>query len=254
MSDELVQTERHGAVALLRLNRPESRNAMNVALAQATVDAIIAVQDANAIVITGNGPAFCAGLDLRDLGVDNLVALPPFNMTARQSKVPMIAAVNGPAVTGGFELALACDFMVGTPRARFADTHLRVKVYPGPVLIDLPKRVGMAKAREMSLTGNFVDAETALRIGLINHLVAEEELIPFCLQLAQAIAEQEPAMVRAMRADWDAHADLPADAAHDGHIHYGAGAGFRSATSDTLVANREAVIARAHRQIHEGKG
>src|ERR1700694_1005646 len=161
---------------------------MNVALAAATCDAVTACQDAGAIVITGADPAFCAGLDLRSLGVDSLGDLPPFNATVAGSAVPVIAAVNGPAVTGGFELALAADFIVASDRASFADTHLRVGVYPGPVLIDLPRRVGMAWAREMSLTGNFVDAATALRIGIANHVLPHEELMPYTLRLADAIA------------------------------------------------------------------
>ena len=131
------------------------------------------------IVVTGADPAFCAGLDLRNLGTDQLSDLPQFNEVAADSAVPTIAAVNGPAVTGGFELALACDFIVASERAAFADTHLRVGVYPGPVLVDLPRRVGMAWAREISMTGNFVDAATALRIGIANHVVAHDDLLPW---------------------------------------------------------------------------
>src|SRR5258708_4477653 len=96
-------------------------------------------------------------------------------------------------------LALACDFIGASERARFADTHLRVGVYPGPVLIELPRRVGMAWAREMSMTGNFIDAETALRIGLTNHVVPHDELRPFAIGLAQAIAQQDRAIARPMR-------------------------------------------------------
>ena len=140
-----------------------------------------ALQDRRCIVVTGADQAFCAGLDLRDLGTDALRDLPPFLAAVRGSRVPTIAAVNGPAVTGGFELAPACDFIVASTRAAYADTHVRVGVYPGPVLVDLPRRVGMAKAREMSMTGNFVDADTALRIGLANHVVAHDELVPFTL-------------------------------------------------------------------------
>ena len=146
-AEPVVIVERHDAVALVRLNRPAARNAMNAELAQATVDAIEASQDAGAIVVTGTDPAFCAGLDLRDLGVPKLRDLPSFTTAAARSAVPIIAAVNGPAVTGGFELALACDFMIASERARFADTHLRVGVYPGPVLVDLPRRVGIARGR-----------------------------------------------------------------------------------------------------------
>ena len=92
---------------------------------------------------------------------------------------------------------------MASERAAFADTHLRVGIYPGPVLVDLPRRVGPAWAREMSLTGNFVDAATALRIGIANHVVAHEELVPFAMELAAAIAEQDRNMVATMRRDWD---------------------------------------------------
>src|SRR5579859_608931 len=204
-----VSVERFGAVALITLNRPTARNAMNVALAAATCDAVDACQDAGAIVITGADPAFCAGLVLRDLGVEALSDLPPFNAAVAASRVPVIAAVNGPAVTGGFELALAADFIVASDRATFADTHLRVGVYPGPVLVDLPRRVGMAWAREISLTGNFVDAATALRIGIANHVVPHEELLPFTMRLAASIAEADRDMVAVMREDWDATSGIP---------------------------------------------
>ncbi len=248
-AEPVVVVERHADVALIRLNRPSARNAMNAALAQATVDAIGTCQDAGAIVVTGTDPAFCAGLDLRELGVPKLMDLPHFTAAAASSTVPIIAAVNGPAVTGGFELALACDFMVASDRARFADTHLRVGVYPGPVLVDLPRRVGPARAREMSLTGNFVDAETALRIGLVNHVVAHADLVPFALDLAAAIAEQPRDMVVAMREDWDRTDRLPVAEAHASHHDFAGAHGFRDATATDLASHRTDVIARAHRQL-----
>lgn len=178
---DVLTVARRGDVALIELHRPEARNAVNLPLATAICESVLACQDAGAIVLTGADPAFCAGLDLRSLGVESLGELPPFVATVAGSSVPVIAAVNGPAVTGGFELALAADFIVASERAAFADTHLRVGVYPGPVLVDLPRRAGPAWAREMSLTGNFVDAETALRIGIANHVVPHEELVPFAV-------------------------------------------------------------------------
>jgi enoyl-CoA hydratase len=159
-----------------------------------------------------------------------------------------VAAVNGPAVTGGLELALACDFIVASERARFADTHLRVGVYPGPVLVELPRRVGMAWAREMSLTGNFVDAELALRIGLVNHVVPHDELLPSARALAGAIAEQDRAMVQAMRRDWDATDRLPVAEAHRVHTEHAQQGAFRSRTGADIAARRDAVIQRAHQQ------
>ena len=206
-------------------------------------------QDARAIVLTGADPAFCAGLDLRSLGVESLGDLPPFVASVAESQVPVIAAVNGPAVTGGFEVALAADFIVASERAAFADTHLRVGVYPGPVMVDLPRRVGEAWAREMSLTGNFVDASTALRIGIANHVVPHEELLPLALELAGAIAEQNPAMVATMRRDWGASVCTPLAQARQIHLEHGRAAGFREGASAAAIASRrEAVIARSHAQ------
>ncbi len=247
MAEEIVRVERDGDVALIVLNRPEARNAMNVELAAATCDAVRACQDAAAIVITGADPAFCAGLDLRSLGTENMVDLPPFNQTVAESAVPTIAAVNGPAVTGGFELALACDFIVASERAAFADTHLRVGVYPGPVLVDLPRRVGMAWAREMSLTGNFVDAETAGRIGIANRVVPHDELVPLALELARAIAEQDRGMVAQMRRDWDASMSVPIEEARRIHAEHSRNASMSSSQSD-IAQYREAVLARSREQ------
>jgi enoyl-CoA hydratase len=249
MPEPVVVIERHDQVALVRLNRPAARNAMNAELAQGTVDAMATCQDAGAIVVTGTDPAFCAGLDLRDLGVPTIAELPHFTAAVAASAVPVIAAVNGPAVTGGFELALACDLMVASERARFADTHLRVGVYPGPVLVDLPRRVGPAWAREMSLTSNFVDAETALRIGLVNHVVAHDDLLPYCLDLAAAMAEQPRDMVLDMREDWNLTDRLPVADAHAAHAAFAAEHGYRDGTATDLASHRQDVIARAHRQL-----
>src|SRR6185312_4061621 len=198
VADEVL-VERRGAVALVTLNRPQRRNAINAALSQAFCDAVAASQDARCIVVTGADPAFCAGLDLKELGVATLAELPSYAGALAASSVPLIAAVNGAAVTGGFEIALGCDFIVASERVVFADTHVRVGVYPGPVLVDLPRRIGMAWAREMSMTGNFVDAATALRIGLANHVKPHAELVPFALSLAEAICDADRAMIRAMR-------------------------------------------------------
>ena len=156
--------------------------------------------------------------------------------------------MNGPAVTGGFELALSCDFIVASERAAFADTHLRVGVYPGPVLVDLPRRVGMAKARELSMTGNFVDAPTALRIGIANHVVAHDDLLPTTLELAGAIAEQDPRMIATMRDDWDETGTMPVTEAHRRHHEIAVAAGFAGSDSATLRDHMSAVVSRAHRQ------
>ena len=244
----VIRLEREDDVALIVLNRPKARNAVDLELAIAICAAMTDAQDARAIVLTGADPAFCAGLDLRTLGTERIADVPQFIQAVADSAVPVVAAVNGPAVTGGFELALACDFVVASERASFADTHLLVGVYPGSVLVDLPRRVGMAWAREMSLTGNFVDAETALRIGITNHVVPHDDLLPYARQLAHAIAEHDHAMVSTMRRDWDATASLPIDEARRVHRRLGVEAGFTGVAGSEIAARREAVLARSRVQ------
>lgn len=244
-----VVTTRDGGVALITLDRPRVRNAVDVEMAAAICSAVGDCQDAAVIVLTGTDPAFCAGLNLRSLGTGQLTDLPPFNAAVAGSRVPVIAAVNGPAVTGGFELALMADFIVASERAAFADTHLRVGVYPGPVLVDLPRRVGMAWAREISLTGNFVDAATALRIGLANHVVPHDELLPYAMRLAAAIAEADRDMVAAMRDDWDATSGIPVREARRLHLDNARDAGYAGrATAEGIAARRGAVLDRSRAQ------
>ena len=246
-----VVVTRDGAVTLVTLDRPAVRNAIDVEMAAAICSAVDGCQDAAVIVLTGTDPAFCAGLNLRSLGTGQLTDLPPFIAAVAASRVPVIAAVNGPAVTGGFELALAADFIVASERAAFADTHLRVGVYPGPVLVDLPRRVGIARAREISLTGNFVDAATALRTGIANHVVPHEELLPFTMGLAASIAEADRGMVTVMREDWDATSGLPVRDARRQHLDNARKAGYAGqATADGIAARRDAVLDRSRAQRH----
>jgi len=249
VSETTVTTQRRDdGVAVLTLNRPAARNAVNVELAAALVEAVGACQDAACIVITGADPAFCAGLDLKDLGADSLAELPSYAAALAGSGVPLIAAVNGAAVTGGFEIALGCDFIVASERAMFADTHMRVGVYPGPVLVDLPRRVGMAWAREMSMTGNFVDAATALRIGLANHVKPHAEVIDFALQLAHAIADADPRMIAAMRRDWDQSMGPPVADARRIHRDHTLTGDFARTKGADIAGRREAVLARSRDQ------
>jgi enoyl-CoA hydratase len=116
----------------------------------------------------------------------------------------LIGAVNGVAVTGGLEVALACDFLVASERARFADTHARVGVMPGwGLTVLLPQRIGVARAREMSVTGNFVDARLAYDWGLVNHVVSHEELLPYCRQLAADSRTIDQPAVRRMLSTYE---------------------------------------------------
>jgi enoyl-CoA hydratase len=167
------------------------------------------------VVLTGTDPAFCAGLDLKELGstAGNLGGTGadggantdgvrgPFPPLTK----PLIGAVNGVAVTGGFELALNCDFLVASERAKFGDTHARVGVMPGwGLTVLLPQAIGVRRAREMSFTGNFMDAHEALQFGLVNHVVVHDELIPFTRRLAADIIGNDQNGVRQIRATYAA--------------------------------------------------
>lgn len=254
MTDAAVLLEEvSGPVTVLRLNRPQRRNALNRELAAALCTAVAAAQEQRVIVLTGTDPAFCAGLDLRDLGVDRLLDLPDAVAAVASSAVPVIAAVNGPAVTGGLELALACDFIIASDRAGFADTHARVGVFPGSVLLELPRRVGMARARELSMTGNFVDAARADVIGLVNTVVAHDQLLAAALDVARAIADQDPTLIRRMRQAWTDTEGLSRAEAQERWWAHARAAGGEAANAAGIAAHRDAVLERA-RQRDAGAG
>jgi enoyl-CoA hydratase len=209
----LVTVERDGAVAVVMLNRPEAMNALSRGLrAQLahTIRELDAEAQIRAIVLTGAGTrAFTAGLDLKELGAgeaslgaagDQDSAANPL-AAIEQCRKPVIGAINGVAVTGGFELALACDILIASENARFADTHARVGVMPGWGLSQrLSRRIGISRAKELSLTGNFLDAETACAWGLVNRVVPAEQLIDAAKALARDIATADPGMVQAYKA------------------------------------------------------
>jgi enoyl-CoA hydratase len=211
---DLVLVETAERVRTVTFNRPEARNALNTALQRASAAALAEAEsddDVDVVVLTGADPAFCAGLDLRELGStgDNLRGggdepfTNPFSALWGMTK-PVIGAVNGPAITGGFELALACDFLVASERAKFGDTHARVGVSPGGGMsVFLPQAVGVRRAREMSLTGNFIDAQEALALGLVNHVVAHDELLPTAQRLAVDIAGNDQRAVRNLKQLFD---------------------------------------------------
>lgn len=203
MSDVLT-TEMADGVALLTLNRPDQRNALDDQLLRElprTLEQLDTDPDVDVIILTGADPAFCAGLDLRELGAGEL----DYSATAAHRgpvpplAKPLIGAVNGAAVTGGFELALACDFLIASERARFADTHARIGVMPGwGLTVRLPQAVGVRRARQLSLTGNFLGAYDALAWGLVNEVVDHEALLPRCRQLAADIVSNDQRGVRQM--------------------------------------------------------
>jgi enoyl-CoA hydratase len=190
MSASVLRVDRQGEIAILTLDRPEAMNALShelrVALARA-FDEAQSDPGTAAIVLTGAGRAFCAGLDLKELGSVSTGGIGGDDMMRpiRAFEGPIIGAINGFAITGGFELALACDVLLAAPEARFADTHARVGILPGWGLSQiLPRLIGELRAKEISLTGNFIDAEQALAWGLVNRVVPADELVPAAVALA----------------------------------------------------------------------
>jgi enoyl-CoA hydratase len=208
-SAEVVLVDVADRVGVVTLNRPEQRNALNRAIRSRLPKAILELEADDAVdvmVLTGADPAFSAGVDLKEFGSaqstdsagDDPARL-PFRGALPPRTKPLIGAINGVAVTGGLEVALNCDFLVASERARFADTHSRVGVMPGwGLTVLLPQRVGVARAREMSLTGNYVDAATALAWGLVNHVVPHDELMQYARALGADIVSNDQLGVRRM--------------------------------------------------------
>lgn len=206
--NELVQVSAPAeGVAVVTLRRPEKHNALTAALLaglEAAFRDLAGDPDLRAVVLTGVDPAFCAGLDLQELESRPAAFGPTALQAVRELQVPLIAAVNGAAVTGGLELALACDWRLASERARFADTHARVGVVPGwGLTAALSEAVGQSWARQMSFTGNFVGAELALRLGLVNEVVPHERLLDRAVALAVDISSTEATTLRRIRAVYD---------------------------------------------------
>jgi enoyl-CoA hydratase len=244
----LIETE--GRVRTLTLNRPQSRNALSVdlrrrffgALRDAEADA-----DVDVIIVTGADPVFCAGLDLKELGdssqlTDISPQWPPMCK-------PVIGAINGAAVTGGLEIALYCDILIASERARFADTHARVGLLPTWGLsVRLPQKVGVGLARRMSLTGDYLSSADALRAGLVTEVVPHDELMPTARRVATSIVGNNQQAVRALLASYhridasqcDAGLWIEAMSAKQW---------MNSATGDDIAANRDAVLQRGRAQV-----
>jgi len=208
MTSDLVLVERHGAVAVITLNRPEVRNALNAELRQQLYQALIDANTSNAaaIVLTGADPAFCAGLDLKALAADGLSSGPGAGQSTSSKSPfppldkPLIGAINGVAVTGGLELALRCDFLIGSENARFADTHALVGVMPGwGLTVALPQAIGIRRARQMSFTGNYVDATLAMEWGLLNEVVPHRELLERAIAIGNDMATIAPSNLAGIR-------------------------------------------------------
>jgi len=198
----LTTEVRPDGVALLTLDRPQQRNALSIALREEISACLALWRDdpaVGAVVISGSGPVFCAGFDLNDFAdparFDDLFASSArYHRDLWHFPKPVIAAVNGPALGGGFDLALLCDLRLGSDSASFG--HPEVKFGAPPLYSLLAAVVGAGRARELCLTGRRIDAAEALRIGLVNEVVPGDVLLDRALALAAGILAAPAATLR----------------------------------------------------------
>jgi enoyl-CoA hydratase len=206
MSDGKLLTGRRGSVLVLTLNRPEVRNAIDTETAGAVshaLDELEADPALAAAVLTGAGGTFCAGMDLKAFlaGEKPSVGARGFaGIVERPPAKPVIAAVEGTALAGGFEIVLACDLVVAAENARFGLPEVkRGLVAAGGGLLRLCRRVPSPLAMEWALTGEFVPAARAERAGLVNRVVPPGTTLPAAIELAEAIARNGPLAVAATK-------------------------------------------------------
>jgi len=209
----IYQVEGH--ICIITLNRPDAMNALTNITHIEINDAVLrADKDDNvrAIIVTGAGRGFCAGDDVKKIFMDPNQAVSKSRETwlkylqgehlmsgARvlmKINKPTIAAVNGPAVGYGCDIAVMCNMRIASEKARFGEVFLRVGLVPDESLLLLPRIVGLAKAYELLLTTDIIDAQEALRIGLVNRVVPHEQLMPAAMELAEKLAKKPPIAVR----------------------------------------------------------
>ncbi|HVX19953.1 MAG TPA: crotonase/enoyl-CoA hydratase family protein [Acidimicrobiales bacterium] len=218
MADEVLR-ERRGHVEILTINRPDARNAINGAVSAGIAEALDQLAEdpeAWVVVLTGSGDkAFSAGMDLKAFaageGVTIMSGSGGFGGIARRDfPKPIIAAVNGSALAGGFEVMLACDLVVAADHATFGIPEAkRGLIAAAGGLVRLPKRLPVAVALEMALTGDPIDAQRALALGLINRVVPGDRLMEEALALAGRIAENAPLSIRYSKEVIRKAAELP---------------------------------------------
>ena len=259
--DDVVLLDISERIATITLNRPDARNALSSEVLRKMPEAMRiaeASDDVDVLILTGTDPAFTAGLDLKELGStggnlgDDTVANGNLNTDEVRGPFPrltkpLIGSINGVAVTGGFELALNCDFLVASEHAKFGDTHARVGVMPGwGLTILLPQAIGIRRAREMSFTGNFMSADEALQFGLVNHVAPHDDLIDFTRRLATDIVGNEQDSVRQIRATYNSIATND----HDWETESRDGRAWRRAqfSPEKVAARRERIQSRGKTQ------
>ena len=227
MAYEFLRLEKEGVIATVTLNRPRKRNALSIALRD-EIDACLRQLEADdgvrVVIITGSGSAFCAGFDLSEMNFDDPEHTRRFadssyryHTRLMRFKKPLIAAVNGPALGGGLDLAVLCDIRIASKAATFG--HPEIKFGSAVLFTALADIIGGGLARELCFTGRTIDATEALRIGLVNRVVAADRLMEAAKRVAETIAEAPLAGLEATKAmiiqssevarGWQAEAQSP---------------------------------------------
>jgi enoyl-CoA hydratase len=259
MTDDIVLVEVTDRIATVTLNRPEARNALSTALMREMEDAVAALDardDVACMVLTGADPAFCAGVDLKALAAEDRGDP---GQRQRQSQAfhgflpphdtPVIGAINGATVTGGLEVALNCDFLIASERARFADTHARVGAMPGAgLIVRLPQLIGVDRARRMSFTGDFVDARTAYDWGLVAEVVPHERLLERAREIAAAVVSTPPDNIREIRRMYEEIGALTGGEAWDAEGAWSRRWMEKRFDQTRLAGEREKIMARGRSQ------
>ena len=203
----MIEFEKEGKTAIIRINRPEALGALTVKGHDELADALKAFRDDDELlagILTGTGDkAFCTGVDIKDmLPFIKKTAHKPWQQVATLMRgmdlwKPMIAAINGLALGGGLEMALGCDIRIASEKAKFGLPEVKVGMFPaGGGTQRLPRLIPPGIAAEMILTGRLIDAQEALRVGLVNRVVPLEKLMPTAKEMAQGICEAGPLAVR----------------------------------------------------------
>lgn len=207
MSADLVKIERRGAVAVLTLNRPDKRNAMNRAARNALREALDVLKDgARAVVVTGAGEAFCAGMDLKETAQDQAAGVMTanaewrdVNVAIRQHPAVFIAAVNGFALGGGMTLINVCDLAIASEKALLGMPEISFATYPGLAGPSTQLSLSRKRAAWMILTGNRIDGRTAEEWGLVNRCVPHEDLLGAATDVAERVAQFDPVALAACK-------------------------------------------------------
>jgi enoyl-CoA hydratase/carnithine racemase len=253
MSEPVLILEKENGIATVTLNRAEKLNALNRELRATfcrTMRELRSADDVGCVIITGAGRAFCAGMDLKDLG-GGLREEGNVNFVSviEDMDVPVIAAVNGFAITGGFELALACDMIIAADTAQFADTHARVGLMPaGGMSARLPRAVGLRKAKELSLTGNYLSAVEAERMGLVNRIVPRDQVMTVAKELAGQILSCDPVVVKQMKRLYELASRVPLEEGLRIEQDLSRAYGLSGHTQD-MEARRKAAMDRGRAQV-----